>query len=58
MRVANGGMLNICPVEALDLEGEREHFLTCPGCGHAIDLRHLGDVLHRDEPGHRPLMVH
>lgn len=36
---------------------ELDHFLLCPGCGQAIDLRRLGDVFHHDEPGHAPLPV-
>lgn len=33
---------------------ESEHFMTCPECGRAFDMRELGQVLHHDTPGHKP----
>lgn len=36
---------------------EHEHFMLCPNCGQAFDMRKLGDVFYHDEPGHDPLPV-
>jgi hypothetical protein len=33
---------------------EADHFLTCPTCGQAFDLRKLGDVFHHHKPMHKP----
>jgi hypothetical protein len=33
---------------------EAEHFFICNGCSQAVDMRKLGDVLHHEEPGHKP----
>lgn len=40
-----------------DLDCSMAHFEECPECGQSIDRRRLGDVLHHDDPGHRPLPV-
>lgn len=37
-------------------DDEAEHFYRC-GCGEAVDMRRLGDVLHHEQPGHRPLRI-
>jgi hypothetical protein len=34
---------------------ELEHFMTCAECGQSFDMRNLGDALHHDQPGHRPI---
>ena len=34
---------------------EEHHFMSCPVCGQAIDMRDLRQVLWHDEPGHEPL---
>jgi hypothetical protein len=34
---------------------EREHYLRCPTCGQAVDMRKLGDIFHHEEPGHKPI---
>jgi hypothetical protein len=36
-------------------ENELDHFMVCPECGQAFDMRRLGDALHHNEPGHKPL---
>lgn len=36
-------------------DNEADHFYQCPSCGQAVDMRKLGDVLHHEEPGHKPL---
>jgi len=38
-----------------DPEREEDHFMLCPECGQAFDMRNLGEVLHHHEPGHDPL---
>ena len=57
-----GGMsreeLNAIPCTAPDLDDETEHFMLCPECGQAVDMRRLGDVLHHDKPGHVALPTH
>lgn len=37
------------------VENEADHFMLCPECGQAFDMRLLGDALHHDQPGHLPL---
>jgi hypothetical protein len=37
-----------------DPENEAEHYLVCPTCGQAFDLRKLGDVFHHHKPEHEP----
>jgi hypothetical protein len=34
---------------------ELDHFIPCPICGQAIDCRELDQVLHHDEPDHKPI---
>lgn len=41
--------LNALPCEAPDVENEAEHFMLCPRCSQAFDMRRLGDVLWHDE---------
>jgi hypothetical protein len=36
-------------------QSEAEHFYMCPTCGQAVDKRQLGDVVHHEEEGHRPI---
>jgi len=36
-------------------ENELEHLMVCPERGQAFDMRRLGDALHHNEPGHKPL---
>lgn len=36
---------------------ETEHFYLCEGCGQAVDMRLLGDVLYHDQIEHKPLRV-
>lgn len=36
---------------------EADHFIKCPICGQAFDMRELGDVLHHAEPEHGPLPI-
>jgi hypothetical protein len=49
--------LNALPSMRLGREPDDEshHFMICPECGQAFDMRKLGDVFHHDEPGHKPL---
>ena len=49
--------LNKClPVYSVP-EDEAEHFFACPACGQLVDMRRLGDVLHHEREGHKPLPV-
>lgn len=34
---------------------ESDHFLLCPECDQAIDLRDLRQVIWHQQPGHKPL---
>lgn len=34
---------------------ESDHFLVCPTCGQAIDLRDLRQVIWHQRPAHEPL---
>jgi hypothetical protein len=36
---------------------ESENFYVCEGCGQAVDMRLLGDVLYHDQVVHKPLPV-
>jgi hypothetical protein len=36
-------------------ENEAEHFMECPVCGQAFDMRDLGQVFHHDQPQHERL---
>ena len=36
-------------------ESEAEHFLVCPACGQAFDMRDLSQVLHHETKGHGPI---
>ncbi|RWJ66376.1 MAG: hypothetical protein EOR34_28585 [Mesorhizobium sp.] len=42
------------PHGAPDL-AEEEHFVRCPMCGQAFDMRSFAEVMHHTEPGHKPL---
>ncbi|RTM07518.1 MAG: hypothetical protein EKK31_11220 [Hyphomicrobiales bacterium] len=35
--------------------GRPDHFLLCPACGQAIDLRDLRQVIWHQRPAHGPL---
>ena len=37
---------------------EAEHFYVCPGCGQAVDMRELADVLYHGELNHEPKPTH
>jgi uncharacterized C2H2 Zn-finger protein len=37
------------------LTDEREHFLRCPECGQAVDMRKLSDIFHHEKSGHKPI---
>jgi bifunctional non-homologous end joining protein LigD len=47
-------LANRLPATTPDLP-ERAHFHTCPICGQLVDRRRLGDVIHHEMPGHKPL---
>lgn len=34
---------------------EAEHFMICPECGQAFDMRNLAEVFHHEQPDHQPL---
>src|SRR5262245_13513631 len=34
---------------------EAEHFMACPVCGQALDMRSLAQALHHDRPRHKPM---
>ena len=36
-------------------KSELEHFYTCPECGQSVDMRDPGQVLHHEQPGHKPI---
>lgn len=38
-----------------DPKDEREHYFTCDTCGQAVDMRDLGQLLHHQTPGHKPI---
>ena len=38
-----------------DPEIEADHFYICPECNQPVDKRDLGEVLHHEVKGHRPL---
>ncbi len=33
-------------------------YYGCPACGQAVDRRHLDEVLHHAQEGHKPLVLH
>lgn len=35
-------------------DDEAEHFVVCPDCGQAFDMRDLDEVLHHTREGHGP----
>lgn len=37
---------------------ELEHYILCPECGQAVDVRASSEVFHHGEEGHRPLPTH
>jgi hypothetical protein len=39
----------------LQPSNEADHFYRCPRCGQPVDKRDLGQVLHHEEKGHKPL---
>lgn len=36
-------------------EDEAEHFYVCAACDQAVDRRDLGQVIHHETPGHKPI---
>lgn len=48
--------LNLIRAECVGCEtnDEAEHFMTCPTCGQAFDLRMLGEVFHHHKAQHEP----
>jgi hypothetical protein len=49
-------LLNAILGTALDpVKSEADHFYTCQQCGQAVDYRKLGDVLHHEDEGHKPI---
>lgn len=55
MRGQGGGIVG----KSVDGEPAREseHFMLCPHCGQAIDMRELAQALHHDMPGHKPIRL-
>ena len=49
--------LNALRCEFPQIDDEAEHFYVCEGCGQAVDMRRLGDVLYHEEEGHERLPV-
>lgn len=49
--------LNACLPTFSVSEDEADNFYACPSCGQLVDMRRLGDVLHHEEEGHKPLPV-
>ena len=47
---------NLADVEGVPAH-ESDHFMTCPECGQALDMRELWQALHHDTPGHRPVAL-
>ncbi len=37
------------------VEDESDHFYVCKACGQAVDMRCLGQVIHHETTGHKPL---
>lgn len=56
-RAVNRLFLNDRPCAAPELSDESAHFSVCRACGQAVDCRRLGDVLHHDSEGHKPIPV-
>jgi hypothetical protein len=46
--------LNALPSVSLDPVQEADHYYTCC-CGQSVDYRRLGDVLHHEDPDHKPI---
>lgn len=44
-------------VDGIPPNDESGHFYVCEGCGQAVDMRKLGDVLYHDQVDHKPLAV-
>ena len=42
---------------ALDAQSDKDggHFYTCPMCSQLVDRRQLGEVLHHEIHGHKPI---
>jgi rRNA maturation endonuclease Nob1 len=48
--------LNRCPVIIeRPVKDERDYFYRCTTCEQMVDCRRYGDVLHHEEPAHRPI---
>lgn len=42
--------------ERLELQ-EHEHFHVCLACGQSVDRRDFGQVIHHEQPDHKPLQA-
>lgn len=36
-------------------ESEGGHFYLCPSCRQSVDMRDLRQVIHHEQPGHKPV---
>jgi hypothetical protein len=59
-----GGIQNVKPGEIIGelVAGEPPasedgYFYACPDCGQAVDERDLAQVIHHEEPGHKPMKL-
>ncbi len=41
-----------------DIEDEQQHFMKCNSCGQFLDMRDLAEVIHHEEPCHKPILSH
>jgi hypothetical protein len=57
MRVEEREALNLARCIAPRTNNESSHFIVCPTCGQAFDMRRLGDVFYHDEPDHDPMLL-
>jgi len=48
--------LNAVPMAATQADNAK-YFEKCLGCGEWVDQRKLGDVLHHDSEGHKPIVI-
>lgn len=37
------------------VDDEEDHFYQCHICGQMVDMRHLGEVVHHNQPDHERL---
>lgn len=40
-----------------DPENEADHFMECRGCGQNFDMRDLGQIIHHEQAGHKPISL-